>query len=404
MIAVAAISTVRMSAAISIPGISGTPVDGIDGEFAPATSLVVDLSEARTGAWDSAPAPGTKGVYDPDKWAVVYKYSSVRITTATVTFKNNSSRAPVVWLVTGDVTIGGTIRLDGEAGNIRRMPEPGPGGFRGGLAQSGLDDEGSGYGPGGGARWLGGTINNAASHQTKGGAGSGPVYGDPEVRQLVGGSGGGSRGDGGYSGGAGGGALLIIATGRITINGQIHARGGGGAAGGGSGGAIRLVASEIGGTGTLDVEGGVAQSRGSPGYIRVEAQSFLANTLTPLPSAISSAVLTEPVEIWPESSAATSRIVSVGGLPVSADPLASLGIAPTDVNIPFNGSRQVVIETRNFPTTGSVTLFVIPPSGDRSEIKATLSPGSNESLATWNATLEGALSGRIALQVRAAAE
>jgi hypothetical protein len=198
--------------------------------------------------------------------------------------------------------------------------------------------------------------------------------------------------------------LLIVATGRITINGEIYARGGAGAAGGGSGGAIRLVASEIGGDGTLDVQGGIGQSRGSPGYIRVEAQSFLANTLTTFPSTISSAVLTGPVEIWPGSGAPTSRIVSVGGLTIPADPLASLGIAPTDVNLPFNGSRQVVIETRNFPTTGTVTVFVVPPSGDRSELKATLALGSTESLALWNATLEGALSGRVALQVRAAAE
>ena len=47
----------------------------------------------------------------------------------------------------------------------------------------------------------------------------------------------------------GGGALLIAATGRITINGQVQAN----AAGGGhtgSGGAIRLVADEVVGTGT----------------------------------------------------------------------------------------------------------------------------------------------------------
>ena len=40
----------------------------------------------------------------PPKWDLVFKYTSVNVAAgATVTFKNNASRALVVWLVSGNV-------------------------------------------------------------------------------------------------------------------------------------------------------------------------------------------------------------------------------------------------------------------------------------------------------------
>lgn len=391
-----------VAAAITIPGISGTPVEGIDGVLSPprdGSTVTIDLSEALPGAWDSAPAPGTHGVYDAEKWAVVFKYSSVDLPfNGGVQFKNNASRAPVVWLVSGDVTIRGTLSLRGAFGSPD-YPEPGPGGFRGGSRSGG-----GGMGPGGGGGGL--TGFGPASHQRALGDLAGPAYGDPEVRNLIGGSGGGGRSDGNNVGSAGGGAILIIATGRITIDGVIQA---GGALGnsGGSGGTIRLVASKIEGTGILTVEGATGNTSGitsSPGFIRLEAEDFGTGTISIRPPEYSVATISEPAQIWPDSSAPRARIVSVANLAVPADPKSALASAPTDVNVPANGPRQVRIETRNFPTSGAVTLFVTPVRGDRTQATATLLPGGNNTLAFWETTLDPALTGRVALQVRAAAE
>jgi hypothetical protein len=186
------------------------PSDGSDGALAPdgsVTNVVIDLSQAMTGSWDANNSSNAgKGIYDPNKWAVVFKYSSVNIPAGVmVSFKNHPTHGPVVWLVLGDVRIDGTVDLSGASGHLLgpaslAPPEPGPGGFRGGpLGPQGF---GSGLGPGGG------------------GAGSVPgiqgtfvtSYGNPQLVPLIGGSGG-SAGNysGPSSGGAGGGALLIAA-------------------------------------------------------------------------------------------------------------------------------------------------------------------------------------------------
>ncbi|MBL9175431.1 MAG: hypothetical protein JNL10_17955 [Verrucomicrobiales bacterium] len=411
VVLLALLSSMRIAADISIPGISGTPVAGIDGNFAPTSpTTIIDLSTSLIGAWDSAPASGTTGVYDPEKWGVVFKYSSVNIPAGvTIKFRNNATRAPVVWLVTGDVTISGNINLYGEDGSIRQFPEPGPGGFRGGSHFTPVGS--GGMGPGGGNRGqnpIGGSSTpGGGSYRTNASANSGPSYGDPEITQLLGGSGGGSHRESTRGGGAGGGAILIVATGRIHLGGSIDAFGGTSSiyGGGGSGGSIRLVASELTGTGFINVlGGGSGDLAGSPGFIRAEAEVFGANSVSAYPPGISSEVISGPARIWPEETGPRARILSVSNLPIPPDPRSDLGLAPTDVNVPFNGSREVRIETRNFPTTGTVTLFVTPAQGDRTSLKPALLPGGTSALATWQATLDSALSGRVALQVRAAAE
>ncbi|MBL9175436.1 MAG: hypothetical protein JNL10_17980 [Verrucomicrobiales bacterium] len=398
--------------AIEIPGISGTPVAGIDGAFELPASTVVDLGTAATGTWDSAPPAGFRGVYDPEKWAVVYKFSSVSIPTGWgITFRNHPSRAPVVWLVTGDVTINGNLILDGESPGSRQFAEPGPGGFRGGANIS--KPGGGGLGPGGGA--LGDyslpvtLFPGGGGHREPGPSPGSVAYGDPGVQVLLGGSGGGAR-ETGVGGGGGGGALLIIATGRITLNGTITARGGPGRyTGGGSGGAVRLVASEIFGNGQINVEGGTdlnsfnPNSAGRPGYVATEAISYGLDTISAIPGNIQASLLTGPVRVWPNTTTPTARIVTVANLAVPPDPRAALGVAPTDVNVPVGGSRKVRIETRNFPTTGTVRLYVTPTQGERTELLASVLPGGTESLAQWEATLESALTGRVALQVHGTA-
>ena len=118
--------------------------DGSDGPLILTTNdletatRLIDLREARTANWteDNSTHEG-KGIYDPEKWAVVFKYSSVHIGPGvTVIFTNHPSRAPVVWLVQSNVTIEGTVSVNGRDG-VNTFPaalvptEPGPGGFRG---------------------------------------------------------------------------------------------------------------------------------------------------------------------------------------------------------------------------------------------------------------------------------
>ena len=114
------------------------PSDGSDGPFSPATDIEVDLTQAIPGVWsdDNAGADIGKGIYDKDQWAIVFEYSSVNIPEdVTVTFKNHPSNPPVIWLVSGDVTIDGTLSLEGESefdsGLSALNPNNGgPGGFR----------------------------------------------------------------------------------------------------------------------------------------------------------------------------------------------------------------------------------------------------------------------------------
>ena len=146
---VAAMSMAAARAALNIPS------DGSDGALVITANTVIDLSQAVTGNWDANnSANAGKGIYDSSKWAVVFKYSSVTIQGgATVTFKNHASRAPVVWLVQGDVTINGTVSLDGQGHQPPPLlAEPGPGGFRGGAGDYAVGAaDAAGFGPGGGA-------------------------------------------------------------------------------------------------------------------------------------------------------------------------------------------------------------------------------------------------------------
>src|SRR5690606_12336124 len=122
-----------------------------DGILHPTSNMTIDLGNAATGAWDDVRAVPGRGVYDPDLWAVVFHYSSVNIpNNVTVRFQNHPSRAPVVWLVSGDVTISGTVRVDAldAGGTGGHFGEPGPGGFRGGRGNHGLGQlQSAGFGP-----------------------------------------------------------------------------------------------------------------------------------------------------------------------------------------------------------------------------------------------------------------
>ncbi|MCW5560141.1 MAG: hypothetical protein KIT22_20170, partial [Verrucomicrobiae bacterium] len=184
-----------LRADIVIPGANGS-----DGALNVTQHTVIDLSQAATGDWDADnSAHAGKGIYDPAKWAVVFKYSGVNIASgAKVTFKNHPSRAPVVWLVSGDATIAGELNLDGQVGQEPPLlAEPGPGGFRGGAGEYLGVQRGSGFGPGGGQAGDGGLDAITASGgygsagASLGGLPPGATYGNPSLIPLVGGSGGG---------------------------------------------------------------------------------------------------------------------------------------------------------------------------------------------------------------------
>ncbi|MBP5638066.1 MAG: hypothetical protein J6X55_01200 [Victivallales bacterium] len=308
--------------ALNIPG-----ADGSDGALKITKKdctngiYTIDLGRAATKQWDAKPTTAGCGVYDPEKWAVVFKYSSIQIDKGcTVKFVNHPSNPPVYWLVKGNVTINGEINLDGEQGrdyfrlklnvNPTVFATPGPGGFAGGRSMTNeiynYRYGGSGYGPGGAMTVIYGYdyYANGGSHASYGKANytfnanagaimntTGALYGDDTLIPLIGGSGGaGYNGNyqvttayGGGGGGAGGGAICIASKGTVAISGKISARGnrGGGKrsneafyflGGCGSGGAVRILAEAISGTGNIDVcsFGGTVQSLIQDGWVIFE--------------------------------------------------------------------------------------------------------------------------------------
>ena len=104
--------TLSSNAAIQIPG-----SDGSSGVLNITADTTIDLSLAATGTWDD---PNTaNGIYDASKWAVVFNYSSVNVDPGvTLTFTNHPSRAPLVWLVSGNVTVSGTVSQKQEVSHF----------------------------------------------------------------------------------------------------------------------------------------------------------------------------------------------------------------------------------------------------------------------------------------------
>lgn len=337
----------------------------------------INLAEATEttsppSTWDqSNSARAGKGVYDRDKKAVVFKYSSVYLgINNNLSFQNHRTRCPIVWLVSGDVTINGTLSLNGATAysSSQVEAEPGPGGFRGGI-QAVVS---SGLGIGGGINGADGTFASA--------------YGNIALIPLIGGSGGGS-------GGGGGGAILIAASGTITINGAITASGGGSNGGDGSGGAIRLVANTIGGTGGVNP--------GTDGRLRIESNNVISGSLTTTPQtiAVRLPVSGQPI-LWPDSNTATTaKILSVDSVSAPAQPFAPLALdADIRIEKAAAAASVVTIRTTNFPTTGSVKLRAAGKfTASAQLINATLVSGTFAQ-ADWTAPVTFA-SGYTTLQV-----
>jgi len=358
----------------------------------------IDLSQAVTGAWDlDNTANAGKGVYDGEKWAVVFKYSSVIIPAGvTVTFKNHPANPPVVWLVDGNVTISGVVNLNGQNSSeaSTRLIPGGPGGFRGGSGMTNC----AGLGPGG-ASAVDGGVGNYASDPS---GNLGKKYGNPAIVPLIGGSGGSwftwSTPAGG---GGGGGAILIACSGTITLNGGIEAYGGANTriyGGGGSGGAVRLVSETLAGASSGNFYA-LGKTQGGIGRIRIDCVN---NTYTggsnPQPSF---SVASDPPIIWPPASIPKIEIRKVGARDVPADPHAGEDFPNHDVGVQTVEPLVVRLEANNVPIDGSwkAYLRVVPRNGSDFTLDAVYVSGDiNASI--WQATLN-APTGITFLQARA---
>lgn len=381
---------IASSASATIP--SGS--DNTDGVLnVTSANLVIDLSQAVKRPWN-APSTGA-GSYDSTKWAVVFKYSSVDIAAGrTVTFTNHPSGAPVVWLVSNDVTIAGSVVLDGEGfTQSNRESVPGPGGFPGGRGLFTGSPGTAGSGPGGGAYNLGASLTRA-SYGSVGIGSSSPIYGNSRILPLIGGSGGGGD-DNITSGGAGGGAILIIAGRKLTLTGGIYARGGGAgnASGDGSGGAIRVIADTLAGNGAMHAYGG--RSAGGNGRVRLET-----NVLTYTNQSAPAYSLLLPlgaggVVTWPPAPEPTVRIATVNNQAVTADPrMNPSALVGGDITISTTSAVPLTLAASNVPTTSTVTVRVVLGGGNAYTVPATFQSG-NLTSSTWTATLTSLTPARV---------
>ncbi len=359
---------------------------GADGAFAPSFNTVLQIPESG-----------------------VFNFTTVTIpANIVVTFPINVRNPPVTILATGDVTINGTINLNGGDASNSVPGAGGPGGFdgaQGGLAyQSGKNGGGPGGGRGGAARTnasFGGGNGGGAGYFLAGGTGGttevsapggsgGIVYGNEKIFPAIGGSGGGGGGGttlyGSGDGGGGGGSLVVASSGAIAINGIIVADGGkgsspvvgcancGGGGGGGSGGSIRLLANTISGNGTLSAVGGTGGrgynfygGTGSVGRIRIEAATLLRTGTTTPPPSLGYPYAVEPTDM------PSLKITAVGGVSVTGVPRGTFG--DPDVILPFNIKNPVTVTVSavNIPVGQTVTVTALPASGAGTFAAGTLS-------------------------------
>lgn len=404
--AIAFLGAAVSSADIVVPG-----ADGTDGSLiVDNTTLDIDLSKAVTGKWDDAGGDhdGDKlgdGVYDPEKWAVVFKYDAVELKrNAVVRFKPHPSNAPVIWLVTKDVTIRDSayVSLGGQNWTGRGVAAGGPGGFRGGAAflEKDRNEGGGGMGPGGGHYDDKRSYRSGSYSGPDTAYGDGITYGNERIIPLIGGSGGGaSRGSYAWSGAGGGGAILIAAQRTIDLpsaNG-IFANGGGGPSGygSGSGGAIRLISDRLAGSAYLQAAAG---GYGSAGRIRVEANEITYNGASTPKFSFSRDEFTT-AELWLDDSRPFVRVAKIGGKSVPDDPSSRLDFPHADVSIREQQNITVEIDAWNVPSDWIVTVRAVPKSGFVTITSASRKSGDDKR-STWTADVSLG-DGFSAIQVRA---
>lgn len=347
---------------------------GADGAFSPTANISVQIPESG-----------------------ILNYTTVNIPSGvTVTFRKNTANTPVYILATGDVTIAGTISVNGGSTyNVTTPGNGGPGGFNGGYGGASSQAGGKGMGPGGGGGSSssgcpagGGGFGAAGGTYTGCGAG-GSTYGSARLIPLIGGSGGGGCGgstsSSTYGGGGGGGAILIASSANINVTGSILANGGDGysSAGGGSGGAIRLIANTIIGSGSISARGGDLgnSSVGGKGRIRLEA---FTNNFTP--GTDPQYTYGQPSVVFP-SNIPSLAITSIAGVTIPAASTASY--SQPDVLLPNTTTNPVAVAVAasNIPIGTTVAITVTPQFGNSSSANATLSGTNSSSTGSANVNL-----------------
>src|SRR5258708_5361435 len=216
----------------------------------------------------------------------------------------------------------------------------------------------------------------------------------------MGGSGSGGNGN---SGAGGGGAILIAASGTITVNNYCHANGGNGYYVDASGGGIRLVANQIQGSGTIQALGNYGNNANLPGRIRLEGNTVSSNLfINPYTGTVQPA---NPPVIFPATNASTVTIVSIGGLASPADPKTAMNASGNDhVILATTNTVTIQLQTANFPTNGVVNVYIKPRNAQQTILQATFDNGTTN-LANWHVStpLNSAINqGHTVIQARAA--
>ncbi len=366
-------------------------------------------SDESDGALDIAGGQGTivfeRNGLDPDEDSV-FHFTTINVGAGTTVDMTADAlgASPVTFLASGDVTIAGSIRLNGEIGKLSasnpgRIPSRGaPGGFDGGISAdtNGPNEPTGGQGPGGGRTPSepnrGGGGGNHAGGATNGGNGGGAgsaggAYGNVLIQPLMGGSGGGGGSGVGNDAGGGGGAFLVASSGTVTIAGGVQANGGnsGGFYGGcGAGGAIRIVASTITGGGSLSAVGGTTGGfggNGGTGRIRLES---VTNTFTGTVNPV--AAISSPRPLFYPESGPVIRLVSVDGVAVAEDPTGSFTMP--DVTIDNGGEVTLEIEAASIPVGTVISLTLTSDEGGVQALTSTPLAGTfDDSTATASITI-----------------
>lgn len=331
----------------------------------------------------------------------VLNYTTVNIPSGvTVTFQKNAANTPVYMLATGDVTIAGTINVNGSNGTTSNNGVGGPGGYDGGTGGGVNSDGGKGLGPGGGNPGKvvgggggGGGFGTGGANGWAGNWGTGgTTYGSAALLPLCGGSGGGGGSGSNQPGGGGGGAILVASSTSIILTGSITANGGNssrlcsdcGGGAGGSGGGIRLVSNVISGNGTISAIGGSPGDRGGvggKGRIRIEAATNGRTASTDPPYSYGL-----PGNAFLANIPALT-ISLIGGIAPPATPIGNYN--QPDVLLPGTTTNPVTvnISASNIPVGTTVKVRVIPQYGADSSVNTTLSGTDQSSTASANVTL-----------------
>lgn len=347
------------------------------GAFAPASNMVVTL-----------PADG------------VLNYTTITIPSGvTVTFQRNAANTPVTMLAQGNISIAGTIRVNGDdavvggtSGSWGVTPgsQGGPGGYNGGnggIRGTYPSNGTAGQGPGGGGPGL---LPAIFTQDGSYGAHSSFV----NLIPLYGGSGGGggvaTTTQNGPAGAGGGGAIVLASTTQITIQatGSVTANGGVGStpcawtgAGAGSGGAIRLVAPQVTQQGTVQAKGGNNSCVGGGGFgyagrVRIECTTCTLNATDPVASTSTTLGPITATSTPALTALPTLTITTIAGTTVPATPGGSYTSPDMSLAATTPSELTVTLTATNIPVPTQFTVKMMPAMGEPLFFPSSYSTGS----------------------------